>query len=138
MEGFMGIATITTKEEKAARVQAAREALAALTPEEKATKAAGMAFSMVTGHPLSIHNICFLLYQSQGAALSIFGGFNQWRAAGRRVRQGERAYRIFAPISKREKVTQGGEEVTVINGVRFRMVAVFDISQTEPIEAGEA
>lgn len=129
---------VITKEEKTARVQAAREALAALTPEEKAAKAAGMAFLMVTGHPLSIHNICFLLYQSQGEVLSIFGGFNQWRAAGRRVRQGERAYRIFAPLHKREKVTQGGEEVTIINGVRFRMVAVFDISQTEPIEAGEA
>lgn len=134
----MSIATNATKKEKAARVQAARDALAKLTTEERATKAAGKTFSMVTGHPLSIYNVCFLLYQSQGEPLSMFGGFNQWKAAGRRVRQGEKAYRIFVPLHKREKVTHSGDEETSINCAGFRMVAVFDVSQTEPIEAAKA
>lgn len=61
-------------------------------------------------------------------------GFRQWLGLGRHVRRGEKGLAILAPIVSRLKVEDEvtGEERTVVSAPRsFRIVHVFDISQTE-------
>jgi len=84
------------------------------------------------GHRLSTHNMIFLFCQDQGAhPLAMVGGFRQWKKAGRQVQKGEHAAGyIYVPLG----VKKDGEET---DGVRFRLVPVFDVTQTEEIETRE-
>jgi len=55
-------------------------------------------------------------------------GFRQWEEVGRRVKKGERAFRILSPLV--QKVVEGdGEERLAVYG--FRGTPVFGIAQTE-------
>lgn len=77
-------------------------------------------------HRYSIHNI--LLAWAQNPQFSLLAGFKKWNSKGRRVKKGEKAIRILAPIKKRIE-DEYGEPVYIING--FMPVSVFDKSQTE-------
>ena len=62
-------------------------------------------------------------------------GFQQWQAAGRRVRRGTRAAYILAPCTAKVKDEETGEVVRVLQG--FRAVAVFAVEATagDPLPA---
>jgi len=65
-------------------------------------------------------------------------GFRQWQEIGRWVKPGEKAFHIFAPISRKKVDDQDGRERQVVVG--FRGVPVFGYEQTEgrPLPAASA
>lgn len=69
-----------------------------------------------------------LLIRAQNPDARYVQGYNAWRKLDRFVKKGEKALRIFAPCSYKEKDEETGEEKTVIRS--FRLVSVFDLSQT--------
>jgi antirestriction protein ArdC len=80
-----------------------------------------------TFHRYSFGN-CLLIAQQAPAATQV-AGFKSWQSLGRQVRKGERAIRIMAPMSVKERDANGdetGERMTF-----FRAVPVFDIGQTD-------
>ena len=78
------------------------------------------------GHQVAFKNTALLILQCP--IVSVVGGFNQWKAAGRRVMKGAKALSMWAPGAS-PKDGESGEDV------RFFTVNVFDISQTEPLPA---
>ena len=86
--------------------------------------------TMITGKVLSTVNTKVLIEQADKRKINIqgtVGGFKQWLANGRVVKKGEKSFKIFVPNFKKDKKTNQ-DELT-----NYRMVSVFDISQTEPI-----
>ena len=123
----------TESQKQAARER--REKLAALakqianmTPDDRA-KLAAQSVLTIEGRTLSGKNQILLIMQR--ASVSVVGGFQQWRQAGRVVRKGEKALALWIPVSRKETDESGAE--TVNPG--FRIANVFDISQTEEITA---
>lgn len=84
------------------------------------------------GRRLSIFNSCLLLQQREG--VSMVGGFQQWRTAGRMVRKGEKGLAIWIPTGKSEQPDD--DEMSSSDRMRFMLATVFDISQTEEISNG--
>ncbi len=75
----------------------------------------------------SLRNVMMIVQQYPEA--TIVSGFYGWRKLGRTVRKKESGIGVFAPIiGKRDKSDQ---EVAKGNPIGFRVVHVFDISQTE-------
>ena len=96
-----------------------------MSEEERAAFAAKMpAIATTDGRALSGHNSLLVAHQHEGA--TIVGGFQQWRHQGRKVKKGESGIAIWIPKNS-------GEDSGDTNG--FFMGYVFDISQTETIEA---
>lgn len=60
--------------------------------------------------------------------------YGAWQEQGRQVRKGEHGARIWAPAGKRDEKKNDKGEVTEKGRSFFRLVSVFDISQTDPIE----
>jgi len=89
----------------------------------------------------SFSNQILIFIQRKNA--SRVAGKNTWfRQFGRKIKSGERAILIYAPImvKRKDEDVAVGEDPTanVKNKVmRFRLVPVFDISQTEPIPGRE-
>lgn len=85
----------------------------------------------IEGRPLSFKNSAMLYFQRKG--VSIVGGFQQWKKAGRIVRKGEKSLVIFCPASKKPKEGEVSEDSPLF----FFAGNVFDISQTEPLTPSE-
>lgn len=96
-------------------------------------------------HHYSRNNQMLIEYQTGGRA-TLVASFKQWQKYGRKVRKGEKAIKILAPINvrywrdgegnrygAREDHPAGAEEVSFMS---FKAVPVFDIAQTEgePLE----
>ena len=115
--------------EKIAKLKQAMDAIANMSQEEREAMLQRLG-AVVTceGHACSVSNTILLWYQSH--TVSMVGGYRQWLAKGRQVRQGERCLYIFAPVKQRRD--DNGE---ISTGIRFVTAAVFDISQTDPVEA---
>jgi len=56
-------------------------------------------------------------------------GYRQWEQAGRRVKTGEKAFRILSPLAKKIVDEEAQEERTAVYG--FRGTPVFGLDQTE-------
>lgn len=90
-------------------------------------------------HKYSFNNIIMIILQKPDATR--VAGYNTWKKLGRQVKKGEKAIKILAPLTKKyekEKLVDGEmvtEEVTEVYG--FKLVNVFDISQTEGEELPE-
>jgi hypothetical protein len=98
-----------------------------LSEEHRAEMARRMPIVTCEGHAISGFNHCFLSMQTD-KAITIIGGFRQWERAGRTVSKGVKAAGyIYVPLKKKD--TEG--ETRIPEKLRFRMVPVFDISQTE-------
>ena len=96
--------------------------VSALEPEQREEISRRMPIVTCEGHPISGYNHCFLTMQTV-LTLTIIGGFRQWKRAGRTVSPGQKAAGyIYVPMKKKD---------TVEEKLRFRLVPVFDISQTE-------
>jgi len=81
-------------------------------------------------HRYSFNNQLLIFLQRPGA--THVAGFNRWRSMNRLVRKGEKGIAIFAPCSYRTKIEDdNGEEKSFQQLRGFRVVHVFDISQTE-------
>ncbi|NMF01142.1 ArdC family protein [Aneurinibacillus aneurinilyticus] len=75
----------------------------------------------------SFSNVVLIWMQCPHA--SHVAGFTKWKEMNRRVKKGEKAIRILAPLMAKQKDKETGEEKKVIIG--FWAVSVFDVSQTE-------
>lgn len=84
----------------------------------------------VEGHELSAHNACMAITQRDG--VTIVGGFKQWLKAGRCVAKGSAAIWIYAPCQAKSDEDDGESKMF------FRLVPVFDVSQTAELEQQEA
>ncbi|MGA5643379.1 ArdC-like ssDNA-binding domain-containing protein [Streptomyces cinereoruber] len=127
-----------TAEERAAEVDALHEqlnnAIASLISAE-GWKAMLRATVANLGR-YSANNMLLILAQCPHATQ--VRSFKQWKEHGRSVRKGEKGLRIFAPMTVKKK-DETGEPIVDENGQEkkrtiFKTVAVFDISQTDPIE----
>jgi hypothetical protein len=88
-------------------------------------------------HSYSFRNTLLIAVQYPQA--THVAGFRRWLDLGRCVRKGEKAIRIFAPVRYRRHDTSdndGGDEAAA-ELVGFRLAAVFDVSQTEPLPGVE-
>ena len=107
--------------ERIARLRQLAQQISRLDEEQRRTIAQRCNPTTIEGHPLSAHNCCMIWYQNEAA--TIVGGFRQWLAAGRHVRKGEHGLGIWCPMIKKQE--DGPDDV------RFRIVTVFDVSQTD-------
>ena len=85
-------------------------------------------------HRYSPNNIALIYWQCEHA--SAVGSYKHWQAEGRQVRKGEKAIRIFAPVQITVKDAAGAIQTDDEDGnpktrTGFRLVPVFDISQTD-------
>ena len=76
-------------------------------------------------HNYSWHNTWLIASQRPDATR--VAGFRAWQGLGRHVKKGERGIMIFAPCPWKKEREDGETEV----GIYFKVVHVFDISQTD-------
>lgn len=94
---------------------------------------------MARFHRYSFGNLLLIVAQRPDA--TNVAGFNAWKRLGRHVRKGEKGIAIFAPMRLARRQVEPNEDVTKAEGsdertgegtiLRFRVVHVFDVSQTE-------
>lgn len=82
-------------------------------------------------HRYSIGNA--ILIGTQCPTAIRVAGFHTWRKMGRQVRKGERAIRILAPVTRKEKLVFEDDEEEIIDEtvIAYRQAFIFDISQTD-------
>ena len=74
---------------------------------------------------------CQMILSQMGSA-TVVAGFNDWKKAGRVVSKGQKGLAIFAPLVKKGEALS--DLVSTTDDVfGFRVVYVFDISQTEEL-----
>jgi antirestriction protein ArdC len=77
----------------------------------------------------SWHNQMLIWRQKPDA--SFVGGFNTWLKCGRYVRKGEKGIAILAPMFFKDKREMSNGSETESKRIWFKVVYVFDISQTD-------
>lgn len=82
--------------------------------------------AMARFHDYSFGNVMLIVSQRPGA--THVAGYRAWQKLGRQVRKGERGITIMAPMLFKPKDADAKDEDAFL---RFRAVAVFDISQTD-------
>jgi len=122
-------------EQRRNRFRGLARQIAAMGPEARAEFAARVNPTTVDGHPLSVHNACLLA--AQLASVTLVGGFRQWRRAGRHVRKGEHGLALWVPRGTPKSEPNDPEADSEVEGVRFLIGTVFDVSQTEADGDGE-
>ncbi|MBR0998796.1 hypothetical protein ABIF65_003721 [Bradyrhizobium japonicum] len=118
--------------------------IANMTDEQKAQWLTRVPILTIEGRPISGKNQLLAAMQCQTATM--VGGFQQWIAAGRVVREGESALYIFAPSGARKAEASapssagapGNAQAAEAESVRFIMVPVFDVAQTKKLPAEQA
>ena len=91
--------------------------------------------AMAKFHRYSVNN-CFLIAM-QCPEASLVAGYKTWQKEfGRQVKKGEKAIRILAPMTRKVKrlvknELTGEEEEREVSFMTYRVVPVFDVSQTE-------
>jgi uncharacterized membrane protein (UPF0127 family)/antirestriction protein ArdC len=90
--------------------------------------------TMAKFHDYSIGNMILIMVQKPDA--SRVAGFNTWKNLGRWVKKGEKGISILAPCfppkpEKTEPKEEEPEKEIEINPIFFKVVHVFDVSQTE-------
>jgi len=118
------------QEWKGAMQELARQ-VRSMSPQEREAVALRCGTITAEGHALSVYNTCFLWTQA-GRVLVQVGGFRQWERVGRKVREGEHAAGyIYVPMSGKKRDDDEPETAEErATGMRFRLVPVFDVSQT--------
>jgi hypothetical protein len=112
-----------------------------MTPEQQHAQACQHGTVTCEGHLLSPFNTCFLASQA-GRGLAQIGGVQQWRKVKRAVMKGQHAAGyIYVPIGNRvedkAEKSEGAEGEGEENSRPFfKLVPVFDVSQTVEIEGG--
>lgn len=78
-----------------------------------------------------------LLIAMQAEHASFIAGFHAWRELGRTVVKGARGIRILAPMPIRDREPTGEQAAGEKLRTLFKSVAVFDVSQTQPLDGQE-
>lgn len=87
-------------------------------------------------HKYSFNNHLMIFMQRPNA--TIVAGFNRWKSLGRFVRAGEKGIAIFAPCKYKATIEDENlDELSVHKISGYRIVHVFDISQTEGEELSD-
>lgn len=84
-------------------------------------------------HKYSSNNVLLTLVQRPNATR--VAGYSKWRDLGRQVRRGEEGLRILAPIFRTIDDEKTGEKTRML--CSFKVVKVFDVSQTAPIPGAQ-
>jgi antirestriction protein ArdC len=84
-------------------------------------------------HSYSFNNVLLILSQCENA--SQVAGFRKWQQHGRQVRKGERAIKIFGYSTKKVTVENKDGEEEEKRVARFPILSVFDVSQTDVVDA---
>jgi hypothetical protein len=84
-------------------------------------------------HSYSASNCLLIMLQRPNATR--VAGYRKWRGLGRQVRRGEEGLKILAPIFRAVEDEEGGEKRRVL--CSFKVVNVFDVSQTDPVPGAE-
>jgi len=86
-------------------------------------------------HSYSLNNLLLILAQKPDA--SQVAGFRKWQQLGRQVRKGETGIRIFGYSTK--KITEENDKNEELERqiVRYPILTVFDIGQTDLIDSAE-
>lgn len=83
-----------------------------------------------TFHKYSFNNHLMIFVQRPDA--TIVAGFNKWKSLGRSVKKGEKGIAIFAPCKYKTPIEDSdSDDVSLYKIYGYRVVHVFDISQTE-------
>jgi antirestriction protein ArdC len=98
--------------------------IAALTTSERWTQYLDVQSKFYRYSP---NNVMLLLLQNENATR--VAGYKKWQELGRQVKAKESALRILAPMTYKRDDAPEGEKAREIRG--FKLVPVFDISQTE-------
>lgn len=122
--------------ERRTKMKSLARTIAAMTPGERMKLFAKHPVVTIEGRALSMFNTCLLISQSE--CVTVVGGFNQWRAAGRSVRKGERGLAIWIPIRAKEDPLRQDGEMSSADEAKFMLGTVFDVSQTDEIAAVQA
>jgi len=85
-------------------------------------------------HTYSPNNVMLIMLQNPYATR--VAGYRAWQALDHQVMAKEQALRIFAPMTYKREDALEGERASEVRG--FKLVPVFDISQTEGPELSEA
>ncbi len=112
-------------EDRKAKLKELQAKLKALTPEQRQALANRGVIATIEGRTLSVHNTILLQLQSNGTIPTIVVGYNQWKAAGRFVKQGQHGFTIWFPIGPKN------DDGELLEAERFYTGTVFDITQTE-------
>lgn len=80
-------------------------------------------------HRYSFNNTMLIMMQRPGATQ--VAGYRKWQEVGRQVRRGEQGISIFAPIIVKQVEERDGRESEREALVGFKVVRVFDVSQTD-------
>jgi len=121
------------RQQKKERIAKIRQVLTTLTPEQREQKLANLnRIVTVEGHVLSSYNTCAIYTQAGETVITIVGGYQQWKKAGRQVQKGEQGFFIFVPTNKKEDEENESDERTT-----YTTASVFDITQTKKIIEGE-
>lgn len=126
---------IAARDAKRERFKQLVKQIAAMSDTDRA-RIATNAGTVLTceGKALSPINTCLLFLQCPN--VSMVGGFRQWLRQGRCVRKGQHGSTIWIPLGAR-----GGDIGADLSGqesvesMRFGTATVFDISQTEELQA---
>ena len=87
-------------------------------------------------HRYSLRNTLLIALQCPHA--THVAGFRRWLELGRCVRKGEKAIRIFAPVRYRQRNDeQADADKSEHQVVGFKLAAVSDVSQTDPLPGVE-
>ena len=87
-------------------------------------------------HAYSLNNLLLILAQRPDATM--VAGFRKWQEKGRQVRRGEKGIRIFGFSQKTITETDEKTKEELARTItRFPVLSVFDIDQTEPIDASQ-
>jgi hypothetical protein len=120
----------TAFEARRDQMQTLAKTIAAMSDTDRQALAASVGTVLTCEQrPLSPHNTCMLAHQRPDA--TVIGGFQQWKRLGRAVRKGEKGSYIWVPLTSgtQEADHEGAEDAATRQ--RFRLVAVFDVSQTD-------
>lgn len=116
--------------EHKAKINALRERLKTLTPDDRQQFINRGLVSTIDGHPLSITNTILVYLQSGGQYPTIVGGFQQWRRAGKCVKRGQHGMTIWFPVGSKDA------DGNIIETTKFYTTTVFDITQVEELNSG--
>lgn len=84
-------------------------------------------------HRYSANNTLLVLLQRPNATR--VAGYRKWQELGRQVRRGEEGLKILAPVTRTVEDEQSGEKASVL--CSFKVVKVFDVSQTDALPGAE-
>jgi hypothetical protein len=126
-----------TAEDKAKwleNMKAIQAKIKAMSPEAKGELWSKLGTITAEGHALSVHNTISLYYQSGFKPAIQVGGFKQWQKVGRIVRKGEHSIgSILVPTGSSKSNDDSSDDTDI----HFISVPVFDIAQTDEIQAGQ-